>query len=180
MIRKKPKRILLGVTGSIAAYKVCDLIRRLQERHFAVSVIMTREAEEFITPLTLSSLAGEEVYRDWFHESGIPWQMPHIQLAQDADVILIAPATAHFIGKLACGLADDLLSCTVLATRTPVFIAPAMNTKMYAHRLVQENCQKLRKVGYKIIEPVEGKLACGIIGEGHLPDIDKILKSIEK
>ncbi|MCA9398292.1 MAG: hypothetical protein KC618_00990 [Candidatus Omnitrophica bacterium] len=173
----KQKKILLGVTGSIAAYKSADLIRRLSENGLKVSVIMTKDAEHFITPLTLSSLAGEEVYRAHIDERE-SWRMPHIKLAQEADLVLIAPATANIIGKLASGIADDLLTCTVLATKAKVLIAPAMNTEMYHHKVVQENCSKLKKFGIKFIEPVKGKLACGTTGDGHIADEKTIIKTV--
>ena len=174
------KRIVLGVTGSIAAYKAADVIRRLQENGHDVTVIMTAEAERFISALTLASLSGKKVYQDMFAEDGAAWQMNHIELAQKADVLLIAPATANIIGKLACGLADDLLSCTALATKAKILIAPAMNEEMYKNKIVQDNCDKLKKNGAVFINPVRGKLACGIVGEGHLADIEDILKAVKK
>jgi len=116
----RAKRVILGVTGSIAAYKAAEIIRRLIEKGLKVSVVMTNEAEHFITPLTLSGLAGEEVYKDWFDQNGQSWSMPHIRLAEEADVLLIAPATASIIGKMAHGLADSLLTCIVLGTKAPI------------------------------------------------------------
>ena len=175
----KQKTILLGVTGSIAAYKSADLIRELIENKFKVSVIMTREAEAFITPLTLSSLAGEEVYRSMFADN-VSWKMPHIRLAKEADLILIAPATANIIAKMACGMADDLLTCVVLATQAPILIAPAMNVEMYHNTRVQNNCAQLKKQGIQFIEPACGKLACGDEGEGHLAAEDDIVKAVIK
>ena len=174
------KHIVLGVTGSIAAYKSADLIRRLQDKGCDVTVIMTHEAERFIPSLTLASLSGKKVYRDMFDEDGSAWQMSHIELGQKADVLLIAPATANIIGKLACGLADDLLTCTVLATKARLVIAPAMNEAMFKNKIVQDNCEKLRKNGVEFINPVKGKLACGIVGEGHLAEIEDIVKVVEK
>lgn len=171
----KAKEILLGVTGSIAAYKAGDLIRRLQDAGFGVTVIMTRGAEEFITPLTLSSLSGRPVYRDMFKSDD--W-MAHIGLAQKSDLFLIAPATANTIGKLANGIADDLLSSTVLATEAKILIAPAMNDVMYKNKIVQGNIAKLKETGVGFVEPVFGKLACGTAGEGHLADIEGIVKAV--
>ena len=176
-MKTSAKHIVLGVTGSIAAYKAADLIRRFQDRGLHVSVIMTKEAEQFITPLTLSSLCGEPVYRDMFDRGQEAWKMGHIQLAK-ADVFLIAPATANTIGKLANGLADDLLSCTAITTKAPIMIAPAMNEDMFNNKIVQENCRKLKSFGVKFVDPVKGKLACGVFGEGHLADVDDIVKAV--
>ena len=139
---------------------------------------MTKEAERFITPLTLSSLAGEKVYRGLFNKRENPLAMPHIALAQDADVLLIAPATANIIAKLACGIADDLLTCIALATKAPIVIAPAMNTEMYCNKIVQENCRKLEGYGVKFIKPVKGKLACGTTGDGHIAGEETIIKTV--
>ncbi len=175
----KAKTILLGVTGSIAAYKAADLIRRLKERSYEVMVVMTQEAEKFITPLTLASLCEKKVYRDLF-EGDHPQDMPHIALAQQADVFLIAPATAHVIGKIAGGLADDLLSCIALATRAPIIMAPAMNDGMYQNRIVQQNIRKLKALGIKFVEPTQGSLACGTFGEGHLAELEDILKAVDE
>ena len=173
------KRIVLGVTGSIAAYKSADIIRLFKEQGFKVSVIMTKEAEQFITPLTLSSLSGEEVYRSMFAED-LAWRMPHIRLAKEADLILIAPATANIIAKIAAGMADDLLTCVILATKAPMVIAPAMNVEMYKHPRVQNNCAQLKKEGVQFIEPVHGKLACGDEGQGHLASEEEIVKAVIK
>ena len=175
----KQKTILLGVTGSIAAYKSGDIIRRLMDEGLKVSVVMTKEAENFITPLTLSSLSGQQVYRSMFSDD-VAWTMPHIRLAKEADLILIAPATANIIAKIACGMADDLLTCVVLATKAPILIAPAMNVEMYHNTRVQNNYAQLKKQGVQFIEPVAGKLACGDVGEGHLASEEDILKAVVK
>lgn len=177
---KKIKKIVLGVTGSIAAYKSGDITRRLMDSGCDVTVIMTKEAEEFITPLTLAALSGKEVYTSKFNGGQGAWSMPHIALAKEADAILIAPATANVIAKLAHGLADDLLTCVAITTRASIFVAPAMNTEMYENKIVQENCKKLRSLGFKFIEPSSGKLACGEVGIGHLADVDEIVKAVEK
>lgn len=168
----------MGVTGSIAAYKSADILRRLCEKGFKVSVVMTKEAERFITPTTLSALAGEKVYGEMFAPDDDSWQMPHIRLAQEADILLVAPATAAMIGKLACGIADNLLTCIALATKARIFIAPAMNTAMYQNKIVQENCARLKALGAYFIEPVNGKLACGTTGEGHIADVDTIVDAV--
>jgi phosphopantothenoylcysteine decarboxylase/phosphopantothenate--cysteine ligase len=175
-----PKRVVLGITGSIAAYKAADIVRRLTEKGVKVSVVMTKEAECFITPLTLSVFAGEEVYREVFAEEGRSWQMPHIRLAQEADLFLIAPATAAIIGKLAYGIADNLLTCIALATKARIVIAPAMNTGMYQNKIVRENCAKLKKLGVEFIAPAKGSLACGAVGEGRLADVDTIVQIVFK
>ena len=176
MTNPKLKQVVLGVCGSIAAYKAGDIIRRLQDNHCEVTVIMTKGAAQFITPLTLSSLSGKNVYSDMFDKDS--WRMAHIELAKCADIVLIAPATANVIGKLANGLADDLLTTFVITSRAPVFIAPAMNDEMYANGIVRENCAKLKKHGFKFIEPVKGKLACGTVGVGHLAEADQIVKAV--
>jgi phosphopantothenoylcysteine decarboxylase / phosphopantothenate---cysteine ligase len=172
----KVKQVVLGVCGSIAAYKAGDIIRRLQDHHCEVTVIMTREAEQFITPLTLSSLSGRNAYSDMFDRDS--WRMAHIELAKEADVVLIAPATANCIGKLANGIADDLLTTFVISSRAPVFIAPAMNDQMYVNGIVRDNCTKLKKHGFKFIEPVKGRLACGTVGVGHLAEVEQIVKAV--
>ena len=170
------KRIVLGVCGSIAAYKAADLIRRLQDHGCEVQVIMTREATQFITPLTLATLSVKNVYSDMFESHS--WRMAHIELARDTDAVLIAPATANIIGKLAGGLADDLLSTFVMTTRAPVFIAPAMNEDMYTNAIVRDNCSKLKKHGFKFINPIVGNLACGVVGIGHLAEVEDIVKAV--
>ncbi len=173
------KQILLGITGSIAAYKSADLLRRLMDAGYSVSVVMTKEAEFFITPLTLEALSGKKVltgrFEDWVKDG----YMSHITLAQKSDTILIAPATANIIAKLANGLADDILTCAVLATSAPVLIAPAMNEAMYHNRIVQENCQKLKDHGFIFIHPVKGMLACGVEGDGHLEEPENIIKVLK-
>ena len=171
----KKKHVVLGVTGSIAAYKAADIIRRLQDKGVRVSVVMTKEAEAFITPLTLSTLSGEKVSRGLFDVSDARWEIDHIQLAQ-ADLLLIAPATANIISKIACGLADDLLTCTAMATKAPILIAPAMNDRMYHNKIFQSNCCQLKKFDIKFVDPIKGKLACGTFGDGHLANVEDIVK----
>jgi phosphopantothenoylcysteine decarboxylase/phosphopantothenate--cysteine ligase len=138
---------------------------------------MTDSAEKFITPLTMETLSRKPVQRDMFARD-VEWDMAHISLAKLADVLLIAPATANIIGKIACGIADDLLTCTAVTTKAPIMIAPAMNTDMLTNPIVQENIAKLKKIGVKFIEPKEGKLACGDVGKGALADIDEIVKAV--
>ncbi len=174
------KRVVLGVTGSIAAYKSADIIRQLQEQQLEVSVVMTEEARHFITPLTLATLSKDRVYLDMFDEKRSFLKIPHIDLAKQADVLLIAPATANMIAKIACGLADDLLSCLALTTKAPILIAPAMNEVMYENGVVQENCRKLKDRGHHFIEPEAGALACGTVGKGRLAKVsDIVVKVVE-
>ena len=177
-IVEEPKRIVLGVTGSIAAYKSAEIIRRLTKKGFKVSAVMTKEAEHFITPLTLSRLSGDKVYRDMFDGQGDSWDIGHISLADAADVLLIAPATANIISKIACGIADDLLTCIAMATKAKILIAPAMNENMYKNKIVVENCEKLKKHGVIFIGPIEGKLACGKTAIGHIADEDEIVEEV--
>lgn len=176
----KIKRVILGVTGSIAAYKAADIIRKLSAKGFKVSVVMTKAAKNFITPLTLSRLSGEKVYTKMFDKGNQDLDIEHISLGQSASVVLIAPATANIIGKIACGIADDLLTCTCLSTKAPIIIAPAMNPTMWAHEAVQENCSRLTKKGVSFVGPIEGKVACGDTGVGHIAEIDDIVAAVEK
>jgi len=173
----KSKQIVLAVTASIAAYKACEIIRSLQKKEIDVTVVMTEAAEKFITSLTLATLSGRRVYKDMFEDSS-NWEMEHIGLAQKADLFLVAPATANIIGKMACGLADDLVSCVALTTKAPIVVAPAMNTAMYQNKIVQENIAKLKSRGMNFVDPINGKLACGTTGEGHLAEVDTIVKKV--
>lgn len=173
----KDKNILIGVTGGIAAYKICDVISYLKRNGANVDVIMTESATKFITPLTLETLAKSRVVVDMFHEKEHV-DVEHISLSRKADLVLIAPATANIIGKIANGIADDMLSTTVMATKAPVLIAPAMNNGMYENRIVQDNMKKLKEYGYKFIDPVEGNLACGYKAVGKLADRNTIIEKI--
>jgi phosphopantothenoylcysteine decarboxylase/phosphopantothenate--cysteine ligase len=173
----KKKQVVLGVTGSIAAYKAGDIVRRLQDKGCDVTVVMTDSAEKFITPLTLETLSRHPVQRDMFSRDA-EWDMAHISLAKLADVFVVAPATANIIGKMACGIADDLVTCTAVTTKAPIVLAPAMNTDMWESPIVQENVTKLKKIGIKFVEPKDGKLACGDIGKGALADVDEIVKAV--
>ena len=176
----KNKKVVLGVTGSIAAYKAPDIVRRLHDQGAVVSVIMTKEAQEFITPLTFESLTQTKVGLDMFARKEVFSYIQHIRFAQEADILLIAPATANIIGKIASGIANDLLTCTALAVKAPIMIAPAMNDAMFHNNIVQDNCKKLKQYGVKIIDPVKGLLACGTEGEGHLAEVDIIVEAVEK
>ena len=175
----KKKNIILGVSASIAIYKACDVVRRLKEQGFVVTVVMTPEAEEFIKPIIFQGLSGNKVYRGFFAEPNA-WEIEHISLAEKGDLVLIAPATANIIGKIACGICDDLLTCICCAAKAPVLLAPAMNENMYKNKIVQENIKKLKSLGYKFIEPVEGNLACGKVGVGCLAEVDTIIREVKK
>jgi phosphopantothenoylcysteine decarboxylase/phosphopantothenate--cysteine ligase len=168
-----PKNIVLGVTGSIAAYKAADLTSLLVKKGHDVHVVMTESARRFITPLTLQTLSKHPVTTDVFDEQE-GWCPGHIELADRADLLLIAPASAAALARLACGLADDAITCIALATRAPVLIAPAMNGKMWSHPATVQNTETLRTRGVHFIGPDEGLLACGYEGAGRLWPVDDI------
>ena len=172
------KRILLILTGGIAAYKGLDLIRRLRERGAAVTPVLTRAAEQFVTPLAVAALAGEKVYRDLFDLTDEA-EMGHIQLSRSADLILVAPATADIMAKMAQGRADDLASTLLLATDTPVMIAPAMNVRMWDHAATQRNLTQLRADGVRVVGPNEGDMACGEYGPGRMSEPLEIVAAVE-
>ncbi len=172
------KTVVLGVSGGIAAYKACDIVSKLRKEDINVNVIMTKHAAEFVSALTFQSLSQNSVAVDMFDQVE-NWDIEHISLAKKADVFLIAPATANIIGKIANGIADDMLSTTVMATKAPVLIAPAMNTNMYENTITQTNISKLKSLDYKFIEPRYGRLACGDIGQGKLADTDLIVDSVK-
>ena len=178
-MKKDTKTIILGVTGSIAAYKACELTSLFKKEGFNVRVLLTKEGKEFVTALTLQTLSKNKVIMDMF-ESPEEWNPIHTSLAQSADLILIAPATANIIAKLASGICDDILTCTVFASDAPVLIAPAMNDKMYEHKIVQENITKLKKVGYRFIGPIKGHLACGCEAVGHIADLSDIIAEAKR
>ncbi|MFL4468932.1 bifunctional phosphopantothenoylcysteine decarboxylase/phosphopantothenate--cysteine ligase CoaBC [Tateyamaria armeniaca] len=172
------KRILLILTGGIAAYKGLDLIRRLRERGAAVTPVLTRAAEQFVTPLSVSALAGEKVFRDLFDLTDEA-EMGHIQLSRSADLILVAPATADIIAKMAQGRADDLASTLLLATDTPVMIAPAMNVRMWDHAATQRNLAQITGDGVAIVGPNKGDMACGEFGPGRMSEPLEIVAAVE-
>ena len=175
----KQRMIVLGITGGIACYKAVELVRLLVKAEFKVRVIMTRGAMEFVTPLTFQTLSGHPVATETFdltQES----EIGHINLADSADLFVIAPATANVIGKIAGGIADDLLTTVLMATQAPVLISPAMNIHMYENPILQENLRRLRRIGYHIIEPADGYLACGYEGKGRLPEPEKIVEEIQR
>ncbi len=171
------KKIVLGVSGGIAAYKACELVSRLKKLNAEVHVIMTESAARFVTPLTFQSLSLNQVAVDMF-EAPKYWEIEHISLAKLADVLVIAPATANIIGKLAGGIADDMLSTTAMATKAKIIIAPAMNTNMYENLVVQGNISLLKELGCIFVEPEEGRLACGDIGKGKMADPSVIEKAV--
>ena len=172
-MKLKGKCIVLGVCGGIAAYKSAELLRALQKMGADVYVIMTKNACEFITPLTLETLSGHPVVSDMFARIK-SWEVEHVALAKRADLFLLAPATANIMGKMACGIADDMLSTTVMATRAPVLIAPAMNTGMWESTAVKVNRQTLVSRGYHFVGPAEGYLACGDSGAGKMSSPEEI------
>jgi len=175
----KKKEVLLGVTGSIAAYKACDITNRLKESGYNVTVIMTEEAQHFIKPLTLQNLSGNKVITEMF---SLPdnYDPLHTSLAQRADLVLVAPASANLIGKAASGICDGILSCTIMATDAPVLMAPAMNDKMYKHKAVEANIKKLKSWGYRFVGPKAGRLACGYKAIGHIADTETIVKEAKR
>ena len=175
----KNKTVVIGVSGGIAVYKTLDVISRLRKLGVNVYVIMTKSATEFVTPLSFQSLSQNYVVCDMF-EDPKTWDVEHISLAKRADVFLISPATANVIGKLANGIADDMLTTTVMATKGKVLIAPAMNTNMYENPIVQRNITTLKDLGYKFVEPESGRLACGDIGKGKLASPETIVQEVVK
>jgi len=179
-MKKIGKNIILGVSASIAIYKSCDLIRRLREDGMAVHVVMTKEAEEMIRPVVFQSLSGNRVYSGNMFEPQDTWDIEHIALAAKADLILIAPASANIIAKLAAGICDDLLTCTVCASRSKILIAPAMNENMYNYKITQGNIAKLKACDFKFILPSKGLLACGTVGVGCLAETAEIVKEAKK
>ena len=171
----KDKKILLFVTGGIAVYKAASLTSKLVQAGAEVKVVMSESAMKFVTPLTFQSLSRNDVFHDTFDEK-IPGKIAHIDLADWADAAVIAPATANVIGKVANGIADDMVSTILLAVTAPIFIAPAMNVHMYEHKAVQRNMNRLREDGYTFIEPNEGYLACGYVGKGRLEEPEAIVE----
>ena len=170
---KDKKCVVVGVSGGVAVYKALDVISRLRKKDVEVHVIMTKSATEFVTPLSFQSLSQNMVITDMFAEPKA-WEIQHISLANKADLMLIVPATANIIGKVANGIADDMLSTTIMATKAPVVFCPAMNTNMYENPIVQRNISLLKELGYEFIEPASGRLACGDEGKGKLQDTEII------
>ena len=175
----KGKTVLLGITGSIAAYKIAYLASALHKLHADVHVLMTENATNFINPITFETLTGNKCLVDTF-DRNFPFQVEHVSIAKKADVVMIAPASANVIGKLANGLADDMLTTTVMACRCQKILAPAMNTAMYENPVVQDNIRKLQTYGYEVITPASGYLACGDTGAGKMPEPETLLEYILK
>ncbi|MXW44186.1 MAG: bifunctional phosphopantothenoylcysteine decarboxylase/phosphopantothenate--cysteine ligase CoaBC [Candidatus Dadabacteria bacterium] len=173
------KNVVVGITGGISAYKSCELVRSLVRDGAEVRCVMTANAERFITPLTLQTLSGNKVASNFFDLTSES-EIGHIKIADEGDVVVVAPASASFIGKIASGIADSLLATVILATRAPVIICPAMNSNMYSNSIVQENMEKLRRHGFTIVEPEEGDLACGWTGRGRLAETDAIALEVQK
>jgi phosphopantothenoylcysteine decarboxylase / phosphopantothenate---cysteine ligase len=176
-------KIALGVTGGVAAYKAAELVRRLQQEKLDVQVVMTRSAQEFITPLTFAALTGQKVITDMFSSAGaapanVESAIEHIAVAQRIDLLLVAPATANILGKFAHGIADDFLTTLHLATKAPVVVAPAMNVNMWEHAATQENIAALRARGVHVVDPDEGYLACGMTGAGRLAATETIARKV--
>lgn len=176
---RKPKKIILGVTGSIAAYKACEIINRLRERRIDVAVVMTEEAQKFIAPLTLQTLSANKVICDLF---ALPENInpAHISLAEACDLVLIAPATANIIAKLAAGIADDVLTALCLSTPAPIVLCGAMNERMFKHKITQENLARLKRAGYRFVGPRKGHLVCGAEAVGHLAKVEEIVGEVIK
>ena len=175
----KGKTVLLGVTGSIAAYKIASLASALKKLHADVHVLMTQNATNFINPITFESLTGNKCQVDTF-DRNFQFQVEHVSIAKKADVVMIAPASANVIGKLAHGIADDMLTTTVMACKCKKYISPAMNTNMFENPIVQDNLKTLEHYGYEVIQPASGYLACGDTGAGKMPEPETLLAYIEK
>lgn len=184
MLRSKSKAkklsgrtVLHVLTGSIATYKAPEIIKKMKDEGARVVCVMTNCAKEFVTPTVLRTVSGERVYSEMFPQDA-PFGVLHTSLADLADLILVSPATANFIAKMATGISDDLASCLVLATRKPILVAPAMNDNMYLHPVTQKNIAQLKALGYHFADPVEGDLACGRVGVGHIAPDESILASV--
>ena len=174
------KELVLGVTGSIACYKACDIVSTLRkDEGVSIHVVMTKEAAQFVSPLTFQTLSGNRVYSDVF-EAPEEWDLLHTSLSAKADLVLVCPATLNVIGKLAGGICDDLLTCILFATKAPVMLAPAMNKGMYEHPIAQENMARLKKLGYKFVGPIEGELACRQVGMGHIAEGADIVGAVRQ
>ena len=183
----KRKKILLGVTGSIAAFKAAALTSALVKQGNPVKVVMTREAAYFVTPLTFQTLSGNTVCQEMFAplenpvgQTRLRWEIEHISLAEWPDIIMVCPATANIISKAAAGLADDLLSAVILATRKPVVFVPAMNAGMWQNKILRKKVAELKAAGYRFIGPAKGRLACGEEGEGRMVEVEEVMKEINR
>ena len=185
MLRSKPKAkklsgrtVLHILTGSIATYRAPELIKKMKDAGLRMVCVMTGAAKEFVTPTVLRTVSGERVYSEMFPQDA-PFGVLHTSLADLPDLVLVSPATANFIAKMATGISDDLASCLVLATQKPILVVPAMNDHMYTHPVTQKNIAQLKALGYHFVDPVEGDLACGRIGVGHVAPDEAILASVK-
>lgn len=176
----KNKTLIIGVTGSVACYKALEVIRVLKNLGASTEVILTKEAEHFIRPILFQAISGNRVISHDLFKLPEEWNAAHISLAEKADLLLVVPATANIIGKVANGICDDMLTCTICATQAPVLLAPAMNEGMYKNKIVQENISRLKRSGYCFTGPRKGKLACGNEGIGHIQDVDVIVKETRR
>ena len=174
----RQKTIVLGVCASIAAYRACEIINCLRKDHINVVVCMSKDAKHFITPLTLQTLSHNMVFSDMF-EPAKEWDPVHISLAKDADLVVVAPATADIISRTATGICDDLLSCVLVSATSPVLFAPAMNEAMYKNKIIQSNIKRLKSAGCHFVGPIKGHLACNRQGIGHIADTADIVKCIK-
>lgn len=179
MKERKGIELIVGVTGSVAAFKAAELVSLLTQKNFKVTVVLTEAAQRFIQPLTFQALSHQPVITDLF-STNKNWEADHIALAQRVSLVIIAPATANIIGKIAQGLADDFLTTLVISTTSPVLLCPAMNKQMYENRFVQENIQKLKRAGFYFLGPEKGHLACGDEGLGRLVEIKQIISEVLK
>lgn len=174
------KEVIIGVTGSVACYKALDVINGLRKLGILTTVILTKECEEFIRPILFQAISGNKVITGDLFKLPEEWDTAHISLAEKASCIAIVPATANIIAKIANGICDDMLTCTVCATKAPVLFAPAMNDTMYRNRIVQQNIAKLKKLGYHFTGPIKGMLVCGREGIGHIQETEIIIKEIRE
>lgn len=175
----KSKNVIVGVTASVACYKALDVISGLRKFGINVTVVLTKEAEEFIKPVLFQAVSGNKVITADLFKLPEEWDSAHISLAEKADCLLIAPATANIIAKVANGICDDMLTCAVCALKAPVLFAPAMNTLMYDNKIVQANIDKLKKLGFYFTGPIKGNLSCGAEGIGHIQDPQTIIKEVK-
>ena len=173
------KNIIIGVTASVACYKALDVISGIRKLGVQVTVVLTKEAEEFIKPILFQAVSGNKVITYDIFNVPEEWDSSHVSFAQKASCIAIIPATANIIGKIANGICDDMLTCIVCATKAPVLFAPAMNTGMYENKIVQANIGNLKKIGYYFTGPIKGYLACGIEGVGHIQNVETMIKEIK-
>ncbi len=174
------KELVIGVTGSIASYKTCDVVSTLRkEAGVNLHVVMTAQATRFVSPLTFQTLSGNRVYSDLF-ELPEEWDLLHTALSSKADLVLVCPATMNVIGKIAHGICDDLVTSVVFATKAPILLVPAMNKGMYEHAVTQENISRLKKWGYEFVGPIRGELACRQVGMGHIAEVQEIVSAVRK